>query len=94
MKTLKETIEELPAPKAIKFIEIFFDEYIKHEQKLIKKPFVLSKYREGEYVKLLRKSLTEEQLRNQVKLRIPRTSFGTMTTLMGIAQELGKLIKK
>ena len=94
MKTLKETIEELPAPKAIKFIEIFFDEYIKHEQKLIKKPFVLSKYREGEYVYLLHRSLTNDQLRKEIRLRIPRTSFGMVTNLMKITQRLRKTIKK
>jgi len=90
---LKETIDKLPHTKAIKFFEIFFNSYEKYENSKKKKLYVVSKYGEEEYIKLLKRSLTNEIFTYELEKMIPRTSFAVFKILMFLGLELQEISK-
>jgi len=91
---LIEKINKLPISKAMKIIELFFKIYAKYDDSHIKTPFTISKYGEKEYVELLSKKMSIEDIEKNLTIMIPRTTFGVMKDFMRIGNELKETVQE
>jgi len=89
VKDLKETLNNLPHTKTFIFIEDYFKAYENLSKK--ESTFVISKYYENDYIKLLKKKMSREQLGKELDKMLPRTSWGVNRIMMEIAVDLAEM---
>ena len=90
---LNEKLNCLPIDKTLLFFEVFFEEYEKFSKSPQAKRYVISKYSEEDYVKLLGKKINVDEFKKEIKKMIPRTKFKVLMEFLSFSSEMKKLWK-
>ncbi len=91
MMDLPEKIDKMPASKAMKFIELFFQAQAAIATRATKP--TRARYDEADYVKLLSKKMSDDQLMVEINKMIAGTSYAVLRVVMEKTAEMSKLTK-
>lgn len=91
-KDLRYVLNNLPHSKTLLFVEYYFKASELEQKKVKNKPFTISKYGQKEYIQLLKRSLTKQELQNELIKMSSRTSWEVNSIMINFALELRDII--